>query len=264
MTRYFWVLSTLIHFGSWAHIYRSVTLDSKIEYMIADDFDDKRYVELNISDCSKPISKYELGSPSACTSHRPSLSLDKPTVYFPEDISVQLLNNDTEGCLSTTFSFNADQGGQFNSPVLRLSVGQQGSSTLSVDTSNLLEGIYPFKITASDIDNQHPDHEDQQVDGNFIYDVTPPSVPHALRRKNDGKRYGVTIRWNSSTDNVSGLSHYDIYRDGIYLGSTSSEIYVDGTAKKWEAYVYTVRAVDKANNASQLSYPLGVIAWLEN
>ena len=63
----------------------------------------------------------------------------------------------------------------------------------------------------------------------------------------------VEVIWTSSTDAVSGLSHYVIYRDGWPVGTTSDTTFVDAGLTPGDTYVFEVSAVDVAGNESVVS-----------
>ncbi len=61
------------------------------------------------------------------------------------------------------------------------------------------------------------------------------------------------ITWDAATDNgaaPTGLDHYDVYRGATKIGSTAGLSFQDDAVSLDGSYVYTVRAVDRAQNAS--------------
>lgn len=62
----------------------------------------------------------------------------------------------------------------------------------------------------------------------------PPSAPEAVRTA-----LSVLLRWNAST----GADSYNIYRDGVLIGTTTAAQYIDTTAEENETYTYAVSAV---------------------
>lgn len=84
-------------------------------------------------------------------------------------------------------------------------------------------------------------------------DVTPPTVPAGLvATAVSGKQ--IDLAWGASTDNV-GVQGYDVYRDGVRIGTANGLAYSDGGLKPKTAYTYTVVAKDSAGNASAASGP---------
>ena len=79
-------------------------------------------------------------------------------------------------------------------------------------------------------------------------DTTPPSVPTGLSVTSYSLT-SVSLSWNSSTDNT-GVKRYDIFRDGIFLASTTFLNYMDSTVNPCNSYSYSILAVDEADNKS--------------
>ncbi len=84
-----------------------------------------------------------------------------------------------------------------------------------------------------------------------IIDVAPPTIPQNLQPDIIGGR-SVTIKWDASTDNI-GVTGYDIYRDGVGVGSSTSTTFTDSSLLPNTLYNYQVLAKDAAGNLSVLS-----------
>jgi hypothetical protein len=83
-------------------------------------------------------------------------------------------------------------------------------------------------------------------------DVTPPSVPTGLAAPENYT--AVNLTWTPSTDNV-GVAGYNVYRNGVQLGTTSQTTWYDPGLKTSTTYIYTVSAYDGAMNTSAKSVP---------
>ncbi|MCW7540548.1 glycosyl hydrolase family 18 protein [Aquabacterium sp. A7-Y] len=83
-------------------------------------------------------------------------------------------------------------------------------------------------------------------------DTTPPSVPSGLSAGNVGTD-SITLRWNASSDAGSGVAGYDVYRGGSLVASPTGTSHTDTGLRPGTSYSYTVRARDKAGNASAQS-----------
>jgi len=84
-------------------------------------------------------------------------------------------------------------------------------------------------------------------------DTIAPSVPtNVVATIVSGTQ--VDLHWTASTDNV-GVTGYKIYRDGIYLASSTGTAYSDTSAVPNITYAYTVSAFDAASNESAQSAP---------
>lgn len=62
----------------------------------------------------------------------------------------------------------------------------------------------------------------------------------------------ITLGWSASTDNV-GVTGYDVYRGGTYVGTTTSTTYTDSGLAAGTSYSYAVKAKDAAGNVSAAS-----------
>jgi hypothetical protein len=64
----------------------------------------------------------------------------------------------------------------------------------------------------------------------------------------------VTLRWNSSTDTGGpGLAAYQVFRDGILVGTTTATAFTDSTVAPSTSYCYTIIAVDIGGNDAPAS-----------
>jgi chitodextrinase len=84
-------------------------------------------------------------------------------------------------------------------------------------------------------------------------DTTPPSVPTGLSIS-AGANHEFSIFWSRSTDNIA-VKGYKIFRDGLLIASTNSDIpsYYDYYRTAGTRYCYKVSAYDAASNASAQS-----------
>ncbi|MFD7867447.1 cellulose binding domain-containing protein [Streptomyces sp. NPDC059783] len=79
-------------------------------------------------------------------------------------------------------------------------------------------------------------------------DTTAPSVPAGVAVSGTTGS-SVSLSWTASTDDT-GVTAYDVYRDGVRAGSSATTSYTDSGLNASTAYRYTVRARDAAGNAS--------------
>jgi pullulanase len=89
-----------------------------------------------------------------------------------------------------------------------------------------------------------------------VLDTAAPSVPTALKSTSVGS-HSISLSWTASTDNV-GVTAYNVYRNGVLAGSTSSASYNDTNLTPSTAYSYKVSAKDAAGNNSAQSAMLAV------
>ncbi len=69
----------------------------------------------------------------------------------------------------------------------------------------------------------------------------------------------VTLTWSPSTDDVA-LGSYAVFRDGVYVASTTSPTFSDPSVTSGQTYTYTVSAYDTAFNPSAMSSPVTATA----
>ena len=66
----------------------------------------------------------------------------------------------------------------------------------------------------------------------------------------------VIIDWTNSNDNV-GVTGYQVYRDGVLVGTVPTSYFVDSGLGLSTSHAYQVRAIDAAGNRSAASTTLG-------
>lgn len=87
-----------------------------------------------------------------------------------------------------------------------------------------------------------------------VKDVIAPTAPLRLEYRGSNQ-YSVSLRWNSSSDNV-GVRRYEVYVDDERTYSTTGTSYTVRGLDSMKTYKFTVRAVDAAGNKSAPSAQL--------
>jgi chitodextrinase len=87
----------------------------------------------------------------------------------------------------------------------------------------------------------------------FGVDSTPPSIPTDLVAT-PASDTQIDLSWTPSTDNIS-VAGYRVFRDGIFLATTTIALYDDLDLSPATAYTYTVQAFDPSLNISGQSDP---------
>ncbi|MEF2967874.1 carbohydrate binding domain-containing protein [Paenibacillus sp. M1] len=87
-------------------------------------------------------------------------------------------------------------------------------------------------------------------------DVTAPTAPENLTSAGVTDKT-VALAWDAATDDIA-VTGYNIYRDGVKVGTAPGTAYTDTGLTAETTYVYTVRAYDAANNESPDSEPLEI------
>lgn len=86
-------------------------------------------------------------------------------------------------------------------------------------------------------------------------DTTAPTAPTGLA--GTATASSALLSWTAATDDT-GVTAYDVYRDGAKVGSTAGTAYTDTGLTASTAYSYSVRARDAAGNESAASAPAAV------
>ncbi|MFI5529906.1 glycoside hydrolase family 6 protein [Kitasatospora sp. NPDC051853] len=93
------------------------------------------------------------------------------------------------------------------------------------------------------------------VGGTTPGDTTAPTAPTGLT--GTATSSGATLSWTASTDNT-GVTGYQVFRNGVQVGTSTATSYTDSGLTASTAYSYTVRARDAAGNVSAASAALTV------
>ena len=87
---------------------------------------------------------------------------------------------------------------------------------------------------------------------NGAIDTSSPSVPQSLSGSPVGSSR-VDLNWQASTDAESGINKYQVYRNGVMIGSSTLTTFADLTALPNSSYVYRVTALNGFNVESSFS-----------
>jgi uncharacterized repeat protein (TIGR02543 family) len=120
---------------------------------------------------------------------------------------------------------------------------------------NLSQGMtYYFTVTAYDqTNNESLPSEEVSVK---IPDIITPTTPGNLTLTSTSGTQ-VAFSWTASTDNV-GVTGYDVARNNVAIGQSTTNAFVDKTISPGMTYLYTVKARDAGGNVSASSSPLSV------
>jgi chitodextrinase len=109
-----------------------------------------------------------------------------------------------------------------------------GGSGYAEDINGTVNGVYPF----------------------LTVDSTPPTSPGTPVAGQLTDR-SVTLSWPAATDNIA-VTGYKVFRNGVQVGSPTTNAFMDTGLAASTAYSYTVSAFDAAGNQSGASAALGV------
>jgi hypothetical protein len=92
-----------------------------------------------------------------------------------------------------------------------------------------------------------------------VPDTTPPSVPTNLKGTAVSGTW-INLTWNASQDNVggTGLAGYEIFRNGVKIGSSTVASYSDQSVSAATTYTYQVLAYDAATPINRSALSAGV------
>jgi hypothetical protein len=83
----------------------------------------------------------------------------------------------------------------------------------------------------------------------ILLDTTPPTVP-ANVGASAVSTTSIEVTWTLSTDAVSGVAHYAVYRDGSFVATTTSVEFTDTGLNPGTSHTYHVVAIDRAGCSS--------------
>ncbi|MNZ35776.1 Beta/alpha-amylase precursor [compost metagenome] len=127
------------------------------------------------------------------------------------------------------------------------------TSTASSYTDNAVTvgKTYKYKVRAFDAAGNYSAYSTEVsgivTDSGTGNDTVAPSVPTGIVATPASN--SVSLIWTASTDNV-GVTGYEIYRNGIMVGTSASTSYIDSDLTSETTYSYTVKAYDLAGNLS--------------
>ena len=117
-------------------------------------------------------------------------------------------------------------------------------------------GSAPIRISTADYGNDASNWEASNLGGtpgqaNLPIDVSTPSIPANLAGQAIlSPTAEISRTWIAFSDPQSGVSYYVIDRNGIQLGTSTTNSYADTTAVAGKNYTYSVSAVNRDGYAS--------------
>ncbi len=168
----------------------------------------------------------------------PVTSDNAPDDWSAADVPVTLTALDPNGVVATTlYSVNGGPIWTYAGPVL---VSAEGTTTIQYWSIDEAGNIESPRTTAVRIDR------------------TPPTVPDPMSAS-ALTTSSVEVTWTPSADLPSGVAYYEVYRDGAVVATTTATSFVDTGLTAGQTYVYTVVAVDRADNPSAHTPPASVL-----
>ena len=118
-----------------------------------------------------------------------------------------------------------------------------------IDNGLNLHTSYLYYVTACDIDGNESAWSNM-LEVSTDADAFAPTQPANLSAKIQADGV-IRLAWTASSDNGS-VEYYNIYRNGVIIGTSKGTSYTDNTASGG-VYEYYVEAVDNDNNISRAS-----------
>ena len=128
-------------------------------------------------------------------------------------------------------------------------VGATTATTYS-DTTAVPSSSYSYYVVAYDTSG-NVSQPSNAVPVQTPPDTSPPTTPAGLAASAAGPAE-VDLTWSQSTDDV-GVAGYEIFRDGVQVGTSATTSYADLTTHSSTTYSYAVRAYDGVGNRSAQS-----------
>ncbi|NOZ13887.1 MAG: hypothetical protein GXO69_09625 [Acidobacteria bacterium] len=134
------------------------------------------------------------------------------------------------------------------------------STTTYEDTDVTEDQSYSYYVVAEDFAGNLSDPTDTITTTVPVEDLVAPTTPSGLSA--DISSTEVTLNWNMSVDDGSGVDYYEIYRTysstpfkgkTTPIATTPFTSWADKTVTAGSSYQYKVRALDRAGNASSFS-----------
>ncbi len=197
---------------------------------------------------------------SVCAAQAPSVTVSPSsqgagaTLPATRSYTVTVTNRDSTACATSTFALTGTlptgfEGGFAAPATLSLAPGTSGSATLNVTApAGTPQGSHAIVAGTS----ADASHGAATASATFWIDTTAPGTPTGLKASVKGTK--VTLSWTAASDSGgSGVARYEIRRNTVTAGTSSSTTYADSPGGG--TFSYTVVAIDGAGNRSAASAP---------
>ncbi len=168
-----------------------------------------------------------------------------PAVTGAAVYDVTVTNNDSPGCDTDTFTLVSDLG-TLAANSAQAAPGASADAVALTVITEMVDGDYGINVTASRGASTGAGSATLTVDS---LAPTAPGNPAAVQKKVKG-RQSIEVTWTASSDAGSGVAYYEVSRDGLVLGTTSSLKFADSSATLDESHIYGVVAMDGVGHGS--------------
>lgn len=187
------------------------------------------YFNLRTADAAGNWTATRSFGPVLIDSGPPVTTSNTPSGWSTSTVSVSLTATDTgSGVASTRYKLDAASVATYTAAI---PISTDGTHTLrywSVDVRGNVEATKTATVRV---------------------DKTPPTVPGAFSASAVSTS-SVTATWTASTDAISGVSAYGVYRDGSLVATTTALTYTMTGLTPGQTYLFAAAALDVAGNWS--------------
>jgi hypothetical protein len=149
-----------------------------------------------------------------------------PSAWQSANFPLTLTATDAGVVVYTRYRLNGGATATYTVPVM---VSTEGTNTVQYWSADAAGHVETMRTATLRLDTSAP---------------TSPAQIHAAAVSTTS----IEVTWTASTDAVSGVAYYGIYRDGSLIATTTSLIYTSIGLNSGQTYTYQVRAFDAAGN----------------
>ncbi|MDO8949300.1 MAG: hypothetical protein Q7V61_02115 [Actinomycetota bacterium] len=166
----------------------------------------------------------------------PLTTSNTPSSWQNANVSVTLTPTDAGQVASTIWKLDSGANTVYTEPII---VSKEGTSTLLFRSTDAAGNVETTKTAT------------------ILIDKSSPTIPATITASAISTTSAL-LTWEASNDAVSGVARYDVYRDGVIVAAGTGTTFTDTGLTPGQMYVYAVRAVDAASNASAQSASVSV------
>ncbi|MGB7958180.1 MAG: peptidoglycan-binding protein [Minisyncoccia bacterium] len=183
-----------------------------------------------------------------------TLVLDTTAPTVPGNFSVAPASLSTSSTVQAVLSWSAstDNVGVAGYSVYRNGALISGGTAVTgtTYTDSVSPGTYTYQVAAYDAAQNFSSYSSSKAI-TIVFDNTPPNPPTDLVATQVSLAQ-VNLSWLAPADNIA-VTGYDMYRNGLGIGTVEGTSYTDAGVVAGSLYSYTVAAYDAAGNVSAQS-----------
>jgi hypothetical protein len=177
------------------------------------------------------------------------------TVGYSDGIKIDLTSPQTTAIGLDSLWHNAPVAVNFT---VADNISGKDKTYRSINGASFAEYINPLTLSTDGVYNivyystDKAGNKEQEKTGQVKIDATPPTTPGkpSISSGTNPNKTGIfSISWVASTDTLSGMKEYQVFRNNTKVATVATTTYSE-TNLAQGSHSYYVRAVDKANNLS--------------